>query len=507
VASALGGVAVANHSSLEHVSTGQLNLPAGFEGTSADGARVFFSTEEQLVAADTDGSIDIYERSAGATRLVSAGQINGNGAFGVWFDACSADGSRVFFSTQEQLVAADTDGSFDIYERSAGATRLVSAGQINGNGAFGVVFEDISVDGSRAVFRSNERLVLSDTDAAQDVYERAGGATRRVSVGQVNGNGAFDAYFEAASADGRRVFFGSREPLVAGDGDAFADVYERSNRATGLVTGGEINGDGDFDAIGGAVSDDGSRLFFVTEEQLVTADTDTARDLYESSGGATELVSAGEINGNGDFDVFTSPSQASADGTRVWFETNERLVPEDTDELLDLYERSGSTTTRISAGQINGNGPLTAQFAGASADGARVYFLTTERLVAADTDVADDVYRRSDGTTTRISAGQINGNGHFRSSFAGVSADGLRTFFHTDEQLVVGDTDARRDVYERSGGVTTKVSPGNGPRAQHAASFRGASRDGSAVFFTTGEKLLGSDQDQVTDVYGARVAP
>ena len=40
-------------------------------------------------------------------------------------------------------------------------------------------------------------------------------------------------------------------------------------------------------------------------------------------------------------------------------------------QLLDVYERSGGTTTLVSQGQINGNGAVQAGFAGASGDGSR----------------------------------------------------------------------------------------------------------------------------------------
>ena len=52
-----------------------------------------------------------------------------------FFDGASSDGSKVFFMTDEQLVSGDTDSDhdidnpndYDIYERSEGTTKLVSA--------------------------------------------------------------------------------------------------------------------------------------------------------------------------------------------------------------------------------------------------------------------------------------------------------------------------------------------------------------------------------------------
>jgi len=83
-----------------------------FEGASDDGTHVFFTTDAPLVSSDTDDLTDVYERSGGATTLVSA---PGVGAAGPAAPAItggvvnSADGSRVFFVTAERLVAADTD--------------------------------------------------------------------------------------------------------------------------------------------------------------------------------------------------------------------------------------------------------------------------------------------------------------------------------------------------------------------------------------------------------------
>ena len=58
----------------------------------------------------------------------------------------------------------------------------------------------------------------------------------------------------------------------------------------------------------------------------------------------------------------------------------------DTDTAIDVYERAGGQTTLVSTGPTGGNGGVDANFGGASADGARVFFRTAESLVSADTD-------------------------------------------------------------------------------------------------------------------------
>ena len=84
---------------------------------------MFFETDEQLLAADTDSQTDVYERSGGTTTLVSTGPAGGNGAFFVAFGGVSADGTRVVFETDEQLVGADTDSFSTCTSARAGPPR------------------------------------------------------------------------------------------------------------------------------------------------------------------------------------------------------------------------------------------------------------------------------------------------------------------------------------------------------------------------------------------------
>ena len=481
-----------------------------FAGASSDGSKVFVRTGEQLVSGDTDGDTDIYERSGGTTTWVSRGQINGNGAFSADFEGASSDGSKVFFATYERLVSGDTDSQHDVYERSGGTTTQVSQGQINGNGAsFYVDFIGASSDGSKVFFATYERLVSGDTDSHYDLYERSGGTTTQVSQGQINGNGNFHVetfQFDPGldfSSDGSKVFFATQEQLVSGDTDSSTDVYERSGGTTTQVSQGQINGNGGFDVYFEGTSSDGSKVFFWTDEQLVSGDTDSEYDIYERSGGSTTQVSEGAINGDGAFAAFFRG--ASSDGSKVFFETDEQLVSGDTDFLHDIYERSGGTTTRVSQGQMNGNGAFGAGFQGISSDGSKVFFATAERLVSGDTDSGEDLYERSGGTTTWVSQGQINGNLGHEVYFIRASSDGLKVFFLTYEPLVSGDTDGNFDLYERSGGTTTQVSQGqingNGDGLVNEVQFSGASSDGSKVFFNTAERLVSGDINGDRDVY------
>ena len=191
---------------------------------------MLFPTDERLVPEDTDCEFDIYMRTAGATTLLSVGPTAGNGPGRVTGGVFSDDGTRVFFLTNEQLVAQDTDLVLDVYERSGTTTTLISAGGVNGNGAFDASLAKVDASGDHVFFYSSKQLAPQDTDGARDLYERHGGVTSLVSIGPVGGNNGqavwLDAYWEyLASDDGTRVFFETTERLVSSDNDNSRDVY------------------------------------------------------------------------------------------------------------------------------------------------------------------------------------------------------------------------------------------------------------------------------------------
>jgi hypothetical protein len=509
---ALAAPALANHGLTELQSTGPIggNAAAGanFRGASADGTKVFFQTTEPLVSLDTDASIDVYERSNGTTALVSTGPTGGNGASSATFLAASQDGSKVFFRTAEELVSSDTDSAQDIYQRANGTTTLVSTGPSGGNGSFNVVFDRISADGTTVLFDTAEALVGSDADTWRDVYERSGGTTTELSIGPTGGNGSFDATFAGASRDAGEVFFTTDEPCTSTDSDAMQDVYERSDGATTHLSIGPAGGNGnldfDYDAFFAGVSGDGSKAWIKTDEALTFDDTDTFDDVYERSSGGISRISLGSSGGNGPYGAFFDG--ASDDGGRVFIDTMESLVPADTDSSYDVYERAGGQTTLLTTGPAGGNGAFFAAFRGATPDGSHVFFETYEPLTAADSDANQDVYDRSGGQTTLVSTGAGGGSGDIPASFQGSSTDGSRIFFTTAEGLVAGDTDDMPDIYERFAGTATLISTGpTGLNAPLPATYAGASSDGTRVFFETAEPLVATDTDTAQDVYSASV--
>lgn len=454
---------------------GNDTLPAHYDGISADGEEVFFSTRERLVAADTDSKEDVYVRDLGENRTILASQGdpscagegcgNGEADTAFAFNGVPAAGGKVFFTSSERLNSADKDSSIDIYVRDleAGTTELVSAGDSTcilgscGNGTQGASFRGTDEAGDKAFFTTVESLAAGDTDSEEsDIYERDLGADRTylVSVAGVCPSGLplgqCEPSFGGASLDGSHVFFETNEQISGEDKDKSQDVYDWSGGTPALASFGPNGGNGENNVTYAGTSGDGATVYFQTDEKLDTsADTDSAQDVYQHTGGETSLVSAGEGGkGNGPSLASFSWSSTAPGPQVVVFRTGEALTSEDKDNAQDIYRRTGGVTTLVSIGPEGGNGEVDANFAGASEDGSKIFFVTSESLVAGDTDTSSDVYMRSGTETVLVSAGQINGNGAFPAALHGVSADGSKAFFVTQERLTEGDDFAgETDVY------------------------------------------------------------
>jgi len=513
--------------------SGAAAAAAVYDGISADGSVAIFSTSEKMVTGDTDGQEDVYERTFDAglgeyvTRQVSLGPKGGNQALPSQYSGISEDGSEVFFSTKEQLVIGDTDAHEDVYVRNllANRTLLVSQGgdcpAPCGNGPEDSSFVPGGVvpDGGRVFFATTEKLSAADEDGgALDVYRRDVEAETTVLVSAAAsscsgcGNDSKGAFFRATDLTGDRVFFTSTEKLTSADGDSATDIYVRDIGAgtTQLVSvagtcppdlpvGQNCN-----PTFGGA-SPDGSHVFFETNDRTAAGDLDSSQDVYDWSGGPLVLASIGPDGGNGTPNV--TYAGTSADGGTVYFHTTERLdTAADTDEAQDVYRRTGATTALVSAGSEGlGNGEVDATFQWASPDGSTeaAVFSTRESLVGADTDEAQDVYERAGGVTTLLSTGSEGAGGEFDAAFSTASNDGSRVFFLTSESLSSKDSDENSDIYVRSASDAALVSTGPvGGNGAFSAGLHGVSDDGSFAFFVTDERLtVDDDFNNEADVY------
>jgi len=449
-----------------------------FNGASEGGDVVFFTTTEQLVPGDTDSRVDIYQRSFEpavgdyVTRQLSTGPRGGNDAVDALFQKVAKGGTRIFFQTAEPLVGADTDRNTDVYAREvgAGSPELVSVGETSQNGGEIASFAGVTPDGEKVFFTTLEPLAVADQDASTDIYERdlATDQTYLVSVPAPGcascEMGAFPA-FNGVAADGDRAFFASAGKLAAGDTDTALDIYARDLPAgpTELVSAGEAGclpgcgNDSSQDAVFAGSSADGARVFFETAEDFGAGDSDLSNDVYERAAGATTLVSPGseEKPANISREGTNFRPAISSDGTKVFFETTEALLA-DSDSANDVYEYSAGTVRLITPNGCAGGG-CGAGFEAIDEDGSTLVFSSEERLAPADKDDNSDVYvvATAGGSPTLASAGAAScsptcGNEEgFPAIFKRLAGDAPVLLFTSREKLSPLDGDSSQDLYAR----------------------------------------------------------
>jgi DNA-binding beta-propeller fold protein YncE len=92
--------------------------PALDNAMTDDGRRVFFSTAEALVPQDVNERMDAYEYDvpSGTVHLLTSGRDR----FDSFFVAASSSGDDVFVLTRQQLVRADGDNNYDLYDARVG---------------------------------------------------------------------------------------------------------------------------------------------------------------------------------------------------------------------------------------------------------------------------------------------------------------------------------------------------------------------------------------------------
>jgi hypothetical protein len=360
----------------------------------------------------------------------------------------SADDSRMLFETEVQLSPSAAAGQENLYEWHAGVVSLVgvlpgpggsapTGGSFAGpnGGATGEAYTQhtISSDGSRVFFTAG---------GTEQIYVRENG-TSTVPVGV----GAF----LAATPDGSKVIY-----LSGGVGGHLEMFDVESEQTTDLTLGGGVEG-----ALG--MSDDGSYVYFAANGggiyvwhdgsiQFITAngqslnwtpfplnngkEPKTSRvtpdgrfllfagadvlDRYDAVHGRLACVScspsgappagAPKLQSQPTSIALTEPSilprNLSVDGGRVFFESPEALLPQDTNGMQDVYEweqqgvgscqGSSATFSAASGGCLylvsSGTSSSNSYFAEASASGDDAFFFTFQPLVGQDQDGLFDIY-------------------------------------------------------------------------------------------------------------------
>jgi hypothetical protein len=470
----------------------------------------------------------------------------------VAFAGASADLSHVLFEADESLVeGAPEERHENLYESTYEAGKWhvslvgilpdkadAAEGSTAGSGSsieyFSVqtfvdkrVANAISEDGSRVVFqaKSDEGKLPAETGQAgqEEVYDRIGGSeTIELSAPAVgaapNLTTAEPAEFWAASADGSRVFFTSKAELTThsytGASEPMGqDLYEY-NLGTKELKDLTVDTDMPADeeegaAVQGVVgaSSDGSYVYFVAKGQLVPGEgVDHEDNLYMvHDGGAPVYIATLNGSDGRDWTAVASflESYVTPDGGHMAF-TSVNSIP--TVNFPDGYNNVNESTSVAE--------PEVYEYSAPSAGEEKEGLPGNTVCVSCDPSGAPPVGSGLLGGVNRDEVGSefFSESSPFHQVRA-VSDNGARVFFSSNDPLVaaaIGNTQAKVYEYEQEAEGSCETPGGcvyllSSPSSPQAAAFLDADGEGNNAFFATISQLTRSDQDNLIDVYDARV--
>ena len=322
--------------------------------------------------ARVEGSNSYFASESHCTRTVNDPGGACNAPSNPETEGVAGDGSRVFFSTDQQLTNTDTNEEADLYTYS-----LPTAASPEGH-------LDL-VTGSTHTPQFEH--VLRASDDGSTVYYLAKGVLS-------NTHNAFD------------------EPAHAGDENLYAwqKNAKHPNGKTTFIC--RISDPGDLELLSdfSEVTSDGRDLLFMSDSTLVETDTDNAFDIYRFDVDADELqrvsTDSSGVGGNADGLSAYLPDNTSDghghlamsdDGEEIVFTTAEALSPDDGNGSYDVYLWKKGRTYLISSGAVGPNGeagsaPPPSVTAFIDGSGADIYFSTAQALTANDVDSVPDVY-------------------------------------------------------------------------------------------------------------------
>lgn len=411
------------------------------------------------------------------TVRVSGTALSASNADSFWGSA-SSDVRYVAFQSAATNLAAGGGTGTDVFVRDTRSTaiRCVSTAP-NGavpNGASAA--PSISGNGQLVAFASNaSNLVAGDTNGTWDVFCRSVSGTSAVAVGVsslgVLGNG--DSSEPALSANGRRVaFVSSASNLVEGDSAGYDDIFVR-DMVTGTtvrvslgLSGAEANGNSSAPAI----SADGRKVAFASRaSNLVAGDTNGASDIFVVDVNTLALARVSVRGSATQANLGSYAPSISGDGRKVAFESlATNLVSGDRNDVRDVFVRGlvDRMTVRASVSSSGKQGNAESREPSLSYYGSAVAFSSTaSNLVSRDKNARADVFVGVLGTrrTTRISmapSAQANAS----CGGAVLSSDGRRAVYQsTASNLVTKDGNGRSDVFMAAWGrrVYDRVQAGS----------------------------------------------
>jgi hypothetical protein len=386
-------------------------------GATPDLSRFAFESRSPLLPGVTPGTTNVYEVVGNDLQLVDK-QADGSPmpggaglttfllAQGATF--MSADGGQVFFNSPVGIFNSATP----LYMRRDDGTIVpVSVSRRAGDPDDPVpaYFVGVGDDGRVAYFTAGAPLTDDAVGGSLYRYDTASGDLTDLTVPIDSGGFSGEPAINGMARDGSTIYFNSQYAYAPGavDNAGTANLYVADEAGVRLVTP-DIGTSG----VASKVSDSGRYIAFTTQVGIDGFDNRgsacaapgapapdgpcTEVYVYDKESGSLQCATCAPLDGqNGDStlgyqyeSVSNYVGRAVLDDGTVFFSTTERLAPEDSNGVNDVYSWKDGKATLISSG----DGSSGAMFEDATPDGSNVFFTTANRLVASDTDKVPDLY-------------------------------------------------------------------------------------------------------------------
>ncbi len=474
---------------------------------------VFDSDSDQLVAADTNSSTDVfrYDSSTDSVVLVSssaAGVIGNSDSIGGSIDD---SGDWVAFESDANNLNL-VGSSNQIYAKQLSTGTILRVSQTTaGVPASTARRAHIAGGGGFVVFESGSQLVATDTDSFDDIYRHnlSTRVTDRVSVSAFSGNTpTADSNNANVSANGRFVWFDSDSTNFTATPPIFAgQIYRRDMSNSTILQA----SNGLEESRAPKTSDDGQVVCFQTNASLLASDSNRFTDVYRYSTalGVTEHVSIAGSTTASPYSAASSYRAApSLNAARVLMLTDaseldrDHFVPGDQEgQLLDVTPSTGQVNLILPREVAATSIGVTPDAQWASVD------LYLNNLFANDNNNLLDTYRLNlnTGVYTLLSADAAGMATGIVSVASRINSTGNRVVFLSDaNNLVAADTNALRDVFLwQSGTAIRRMNlSATGSQADADATDVDIDPSGNAIVFTSAaSNLVAGDTNGVSDIF------
>jgi hypothetical protein len=328
---------------------GEEPAPAG--GSLPDGALPPVSDDGSKALFKAVGLKDLFLRIDGSQTVeVSASQRNidpdPNPTAEAIAAGISADGSEVLFTSASELtedaytgrtggLANDRGADLYSYDVVSGKLTDLTVDENPADVAAGADVEQVvgaSRDASYIYFVAHGNLAPGATSGERNLYVEHEGEIDFVGTDPAAGSASSAPFY--VTPDGHHAAFATTEPQTGYDNDGFAEVY-RYTFGSGLECAScRPSGEppsGSALIAGRALSDDGSRVFFQSDDAVLPAARSGGSHVYEYEAGQIHLLTPGD----GAPAVLVG---ASASGDDIFIAAFEELSPRGQGAVFAIYD-------------------------------------------------------------------------------------------------------------------------------------------------------------------------